>query len=179
MEHGRPKIDYKLVSNAIDHYTNLGFKYLEVPWIVPREYCEITYEGKLPFTTEYGTLVGSAEQSLLMLGIEGKLLIDQNYVCATPCFRDDKIDDTHQKSFFKVELFSLGRDRKDYFLYAADKFFMMLGLETKEIMIDKDQIDLCCKNIELGSYGNRQYNDLSWSYGTGLAEPRTSFVLNL
>jgi hypothetical protein len=30
--------------------------------------------------------------------------------------------------------------------------------------------------FELGSYGVRQYHDITWIYGTGIAEPRFSKI---
>lgn len=39
------------------------------------------------------------------------------------------------------------------------------------------QKDIVFRGIELGSYGIREHKYLKWVYGTGLAEPRFSNVL--
>lgn len=181
MEHGRPEINYGLIAKAIEFYKLRGFQYIEVPWIVPEPFVKITHPGPFPFTTDYGILVGSAEQSLLMLALEQKLQINQLYLAASPCFRDDAIDEIHQKSFFKVELFVLGTENhSDFLMNCAKTFFRSLGLQPSYETSGPQQTDLCHKSIELGSYGVRQYDQtISWSYGTGIAEPRTSYALSI
>lgn len=179
-EHGRPKINYELIAKAIRFYTERGYEYIEVPWIVPELYNKITFSGPLTFTIpKYGALVGSAEQSFLFMALNGLVKPDHLYVAASPCFRDDDVDLIHQKSFFKVELFCAGkRDCVDRMIANAQDFFQSIGLSTDIISVENDQRDLVCENIELGSYGKRQHGDLAWSYGTGLAEPRASFLIN-
>lgn len=176
-EHGRPEIDYSLIAQALDFYKDKGFKYIEVPWVVPKEYNEVTFPGPFPFSTEYGVLIGSAEQALIYMAAMGKLAWDCPYVSISPCFRDDKVDATHQKSFLKVELFILGHSQ--YFLLtSAKEFYQSIGLTTETVTTEQG-FDLYSKGIELGSYGERQHKDVKWTYGTGLAEPRTSLVRKL
>lgn len=173
-EHGRPEIDYGLIAQAINFYKEKGFKYVEVPWVVPKEYNEITFSGPFPFTTKYGVLIGSAEQAFIYLATLGKLDQNRPYVSISPCFRDDEVDATHQKSFLKIELFLLGHSQ--YFLLtSAKEFYHSIGLITETIITDQGS-DLYSKGVELGSYGERQYKNIKWTYGTGLAEPRTSLV---
>jgi hypothetical protein len=45
--------------------------------------------------------------------------------------------------------------------------------------LENDIIDINYNDIELGSYGTRKHGHLNWSFGTGLAEPRTSRLINL
>jgi hypothetical protein len=51
-------------------------------------------------------------------------------------------------------------------------------LTKKTIKREKTEIgeDLTIDGIEIGSYGIRAYNAITWVYGTGLAEPRFSKV---
>lgn len=174
MEHGRPEIDYGLIAQAISFYKKNGFKYIEVPWITPKEYNEITFPGPFPFTTKYGVLIGSAEQALIYLASLNKLDLNRPYVAISPCFRDDSVDATHQKSFLKIELFLLGHSQP-FILTSAKEFYHSIGLSTETIVTDQG-FDLYSKGIELGSYGEREYKGIKWTYGTGLAEPRTSLV---
>lgn len=176
-EHGRPAIDYNLIAQAVNYYKDIGFKYIEVPWVVPEEYNKITFPGPFPFKTEYGVLVGSAEQSFLYLASLGKLKYDVPYVAVSPCFREERVDETHHKSFIKVELFTLGW-ASTLLRTAAKELYMALGLMPH--LVETEQgFDWYAKGIELGSYGDRQHKELKWSYGTGLAEPRTSYVLSI
>jgi hypothetical protein len=174
VEHGRPEIDYGLIAQAISFYKSKGFKYIEVPWVIPKEYNELTFPGPFPFTTDYGVLIGSAEQAFIYLATMNKLAWDRPYFAVSPCFRDDRVDATHQKSFLKVELFLLGWSQH-FILTIAKEFYESIGLITETIVTEQG-FDLCSKGIELGSYGERQYKNIKWTYGTGLAEPRTSLV---
>lgn len=179
MEHGRPAINYALIAKAIDFYQHYGFTYIEVPWIAPEEYNKLTYPGPFPFSTEFGVLVGSAEQSLVFMAACGKLEPGKPYIAATPCFRKETVDAIHQQSFFKVELFCYGLNISWTMILLAKEYFGNLGLDVEELNVTDQQTDLIAKNIELGSYGWHEINGMKWSYGTGIAEPRTSHVLNL
>ena len=181
-EHGRPKINYGLIAQAIAFYQKLGFEYIEVPWIVPEFIRRLTYNGPISFNTEFGPLVGSAEQSFLFLAQSNLIESNKLYVAATPCFRDDICDTTHQKSFFKVELFYynfIDCGMAHFILSAAQQFFRTLNLESIVERINMHQSDLMANGIELGSYGTRLIDGKYFAYGTGLAEPRTTHVLTL
>jgi hypothetical protein len=41
-----------------------------------------------------------------------------------------------------------------------------------------ESYDIECNGVELGSYGVRHFENIDWIYGTGLAEPRLSTVMN-
>jgi hypothetical protein len=49
----------------------------------------------------------------------------------------------------------------------------LIGRETDIVAKIND------KYFELGSYGIRNWNNLTWVYGTGLAESRTSNVISM
>jgi len=175
-----PQIDWELLSEAKKFYSK-SFNFIEVPWTVENNISAVTTPlDKKPFKTPIGDLVGSAEQSFISLMSKNK--IDKGrWATITPCFRDDKEDELHQKYFMKLELIDIS-DEPDYFflLNIANDFFNKM-IETQIIDIEKSfypQKDIACAKtgIELGSYGLRRWGKFSWAYGTGLAEPRFSFV---
>ncbi len=185
-------IRWDYISTAVDYYKNNGFKYIEVPWFVSENVINVTLPiDKKPIITQYGPLVGSAEQSFIQLMIDNKLDKYEKYVAVTPCFRDDIVDKYHQKYFIKVELIIyLEKDRKmaynnrlvptDSIILTdiAAKLFETLGAKNIKQQLTDDGYDLTLNDIEIGSYGIRNFDDKYWIYGTGLAEPRFSQVLN-
>jgi hypothetical protein len=98
----------------------------------------------------------------------------------TPCFRDERFDSWHTKYFIKNELINTDNTGIDglsmMILYARLFLEEIFGAGKIDIIeIKKDlEYDLCFRGIELGSYGIRKCEFLSWIYGTGIAEPRTS-----
>src|SRR5690349_8240774 len=99
-------INWEHIGKALTFYKSLGYKYLEVPWVVGIEAVAVTLPSDREGTpTKGGILVASAEQSFIELMMRG-VPLEGAYVAATPCFRDDPEDLLHQKHFFKVELFS-------------------------------------------------------------------------
>jgi seryl-tRNA synthetase len=176
MEQERPEIDWSALSYALTCYKNRGFTYIEVPWLVPKEITEITHNEIMSYRTDMGDLVGSAEQSFLSLDLDGKLLPGK-YVTLTPCFRDDIIDETHQQTFMKVELYQnidVTDDSLEKIIFLCQNIFE--SLLNHKVSVEKTEIgyDILYKNIELGSYGIRKYNEMEWIYATGIAEPRFS-----
>lgn len=189
-ERERQPTDWSLVAKAIKHYRKANYSYLEVPWLVSNEAVRLTYSGPTPYQTSVGQLVGSAEQSFLELELEGLMPVQERFVTASPCWRNEKAyDEWHQTSFMKVELYSKGNCWEE-FLSDAMELFIDLGLDNDSLVVVEcpegpytEQWDLAIKLsnnklIELGSYGYREEESLKWSYGTGLAEPRTSLLLN-
>lgn len=185
-------IDYSLISRAIEYYRGKGFNYVEAPWIVKSKAIRSTLpEGKLPFyvTGEMGdSLVGSAEQAFVWLMLDGKLPLG-SHMAAGPCFRDDEVDDLHQKTFFKVELIIV----MDYAPPPEFAYRMALdayrgfrrcmpdageGFEVGMKIVETEVgYDINLNGIEIGSYGVRSFEGHHWIYGTGLAEPRFSMAL--
>jgi hypothetical protein len=98
-------IDWSLLGRALDFYKALGYKYIEVPWLVRNEVTEVTrHEGAENFGVPAGDLVGSAEQSFIQMMMDGQLPPGR-YCTISPCFRDEPVlDDLHQKHFMKLEL---------------------------------------------------------------------------
>jgi len=191
------EIDYGRIARALEFYQALGYKKVEVPWIVEPKYREITYPHVNSFQTPHGDIVGSAEQSFLKLAFETKIQIknyfwnqgDQpagRYVAVTPCFRDNQPEDKlHQKYFMKVELFEpifYGTSYKDLkpvkLFYDAGQFFASEGALPEREATDEG-IDWTVGGVEVGSYGYRTHEGFGWLYGTGLAEPRFSQALTL
>jgi len=179
-------INWHNVAKAIDYYQSLGYKYIEVPWFVSKPAIEATYsQNNIKFTCDVGTMVGSAEQSFVQLMLDNKIEAGK-YVAASPCYRDDIIDELHSLSFFKVELISIFNKKEILILNynlidivdAAKKFFNILAPDKKiKIVSTKEGIDLEIDGIEVGSYGIRSLKDWIWIYGTGYADPRFSLVI--
>ncbi len=192
-----PRINYKMISDAVLFYRNHGFHETTVPWIVTTETLKKTLPtDKRAFTVDDNAcLVGSAEQSFIELMVNDHLYNSKKYVAVTPCFRDDDIDEIHQKYFMKVELFcffdkGMGSSEKNAYdtvklMYnCAFKFFSeeaqkySNSSELTFVHVDPRQCDIMLNGIEIGSYGTREINDeYIVAYGTGLAEPRFSLAL--
>ncbi len=179
-------INYKIISDAITFYQLRGYKYIEVPWLVPKETTAITKPSWCrDFETFAGCLVGSGEQSFLE--IRSKLDANTKYVCATPCFRDENVDDLHQINFFKVELIVANPinplNELEVILEHAKEYFELCSEYHSdwpaEIVETKEGKDIFLNGIEIGSYGIREHEGFCWVYGTGCAEPRLSIASNV
>lgn len=180
-------INYHTLGEAQAYYARLGYKKIEVPWLVSPQASMSTIADKhYIYKTEDGThLVGSAEQGFveLMLHQPEKLTADTKYQAISPCFRREEPDHIHSTWFMKLELFLQVKDEKpmDYvnkFLNDATIFFDMLDIEVEKVSDDINCCyDLLHEEVELGSYGYRirtiDDKKLVWVYGTGLALPRT------
>lgn len=180
----QPVIDYRLLADAIDFYTERDYQYLETPWIVDFPCTAATKPpGSRDFYCLDGNLVASGEQSLLSAIRSGELEIGHKYQTLTPCFRDDPIDELHQTWFMKLELMwysptlhgDSAADKVDRVVCDAEDF-MSRHQAVRRVAgeaVSEHQIDLeSAQGIELGSYGFRQWHLDCWVYGTGLALPR-------
>lgn len=187
-------IDYSLIDRSIKFYESDGFKRIESPWTVTKQISDITKPAdSKTFELKHDdnkVLVASAEQSFLYLYLKGFLPLGQYQSCG-PCFRHDSFDNWHTKYFIKNELIktdSTSTKDLDQILKIALSCFNSLGFDNLEIIETKlkssDKIfneysfDILSNKIELGSYGIRQCSFLKWCYGTILAEPRGSMILN-
>jgi hypothetical protein len=173
------KINFNLVAEAIKFYEYLGYEYIDVPWQVHPTVISMT---TVDSPREYNNgLIGSGEQGLLQLYMRNFLSQDKYYITATPCFRPNDEGDYSKPEFFKVELFIGSKYSEIYYqnlmLDAMACFYEICGIKVLNKKISESSEDLFYKNIELGSYGYRDFNRFKWAYGTGLAEPRTSTVL--
>lgn len=173
-------VDYNLIAKAIRFYCEHQYIYIDVPWLVSRGSIDVTRPMNARyFETFAGILVASGEQSFLE--IRNDLEADQKYVCATPCFRDEKHDDLHRQTFFKVELIVARPKYPEWSLFemieTAEKFFKdnchQSQRDIKRVPTEIG-IDINLGKVELGSYGIREHQGFKWVYGTGCAEPRLS-----
>lgn len=172
------RIDWQLISEAMNFYKSVGFTEITVPWHVMTEVSNITCpspDKAYPF--EDGLLVGSAEQSLIQMGIAGKLETNVPFVTCTPCFRNEyELDRFHQKYFMKVELFIWGEYAVASLMGVARKFFRTKTGKILDLSQQSTGFDLEINGVEIGSYSYRKFRDHSWTCGTGLALPRFSKV---
>lgn len=177
-------IDWDNIAQAIDAYRTLGYKYVEVPWVVSDAAIKVTLPSDhVAQRCQDGPLVGSAEQSFIQMMLDGTLKPGR-YVAASPCFRDDKPDRWHMRTFFKVELieysqmpFSYVDERISRMVTHAADFFWCCGAEEVERVNTEQGIDIELGGIEIGSYGHRQFETHHWVYGTGYADPRFTMAL--
>jgi hypothetical protein len=180
-------VDWSLIASAISFYKTMGFSYVEVPWIVPEKYNLVTCpSADFLVNSTVGSHVGSAEQGFIYLDHIGKIPKGK-YVGCTPCFRREPIlDDLHQFGFMKVELYQtddVSTDSLNKMITRAIHLFdgALHERNQRGSKVHTEEtvhgFDIMLGDIELGSYGIRNFEDLSWIYGTGIAEPRFSTAL--
>lgn len=184
-------IDYKIIYEATEHYKRLGYNLIDVPWIVSEASVDSTKPpGATSFyVTDPGStkkhhqcLVASGEQSFVE--VRADLCPGRKYQCVTPCFRHEKYDELHLPWFMKCELILplwKGDDVEkavDTVLKDAYDFFRRYAsYEGSPVKVRTDiGWDINMLGIEVGSYGYREYDGFRWVYGTGVAEPRLSYV---
>lgn len=189
-------VNWEFLSKAIDFYKTKGYQYIEVPWMVPMSTIMITcpYEDLayklVDVSTDPDGLVGSAEQSFMHLSLTGQLAKGK-YVTCSPCFRKEPtVDFWHQTQFMKVELFDTITTPSEVddsetltMVEQALEFFESIGVPKDDGRYNYFQLhtvatpigyDIELLGVEIGSYGVRTHKDLTWIYGTGIAEPRFS-----
>lgn len=175
------RIHYSVLSHAIDFYESKNVKYIEVPWIVPKKFCDATRPvDKFSFEVfcngdNIGVFVGSAEQSFIKM--IPKLNETDIYMSVSPCFRQETEDELHSKEFMKLELFTLNPNKD--LLELAYEFHSLYfkNLKTVKPYYSIDQHDIYFENIELGSYGSRSFEGKTFYYGTGCALPRMTLKI--
>lgn len=173
-------INYQRIADAIKHYSKCGYEYIDAPWFVSKESIDVTRpENTRYFETFIGNLVASGEQSFVE--IRNDLCPSRKYQCVTPCFRDDDYDEMRLPYFLKLELIIVlwKNDQSDnleaQIISDARAFFSKYG-KTEIVKTDVGH-DLNMFGYELGSYGYREHKEFRWIYGTGVAEPRLSQVI--
>jgi hypothetical protein len=180
-------VDYQKITNAIDFYVNHGFQYIDVPWHASEKAISITVPGDSRITkinTHPINLVGSGEQVFIDLMMQKKLTFGR-YICVTPCFRDDRIDELHGPYFLKAEWISI--NPKEPQMELAWCVFKSVGffetyINVREEKKEDNTIDIVSQNkgIELGSYGIQSVSEVgTWIYGTAVAEPRLSLAIEM
>lgn len=169
-------ISWARVARALDFYQARGYVYVVTPWVVSPAAHLSTWPGGDVWARPEGWLVGSAEQGFIELAMTGRLPRGR-LVSAGPCFRPG---DGHSPEkgvhpfFFKVELWG-DPGTETQMLEDARVFFREERVEAHIVQTTSGR-DLYSETLELGSYGKRSTQGLSWSYGTGLAEPRFSLA---
>lgn len=172
-------IDYSNILAAEDYYESQGYLKASVPWIVGNEAYNITrpsFAGR-DFTTLGGNLIASAEQAFIELMLQ-EINIDKAQA-TTPCFRDEEHNELNHTYFMKTELINTNATNENLVLMIDQaRIFFSAYLPVKIIETGHLTFDIITQqgSIELGSYGIREYKDLKWIYGTGVAEPRLTQV---
>jgi len=171
--------DISLILDSVQ-YVIRNFSFVEcknLPWHVSDDVMKMTYT-RYPHQTMDGNFVGSAEQSFLQLMLDNKLDKNLRYVGFSPCLRNEKIDNLHDRQFYKAELFSFSDyDYLDTFISVAEKNIKEIisdasKIELEKKQIDDDSFDLLLNGIEIGSYCRREFENYKWVCGTLLAMPR-------
>jgi len=176
-------INYNYIAEANKFYENKGYLNIESPWTVSEAIDNITKPSdRISFKLSHNDkcLVASGEQSFLYLYLKGFLPKGQ-FQTTTPCFRNESFDLLHTKYFIKTELI-----KTDVVTDEALNQMIQISLEFYQkylpgVYIVNTDIgyDIMYEDNELGSYGIRHCDFLSWIYGTGVAEPRLSRVISL
>ena len=184
-------IDYELLNKALKYYAKVGFKQIEVPWRVSAEAINSTFNNNLSFKSDNKFLIGSAEQGFLELYLRNKLTSNQ-LMSVSPCFRNEQEDDLHQQEFMKLELiffsnYKIGEMDATYNIFKQfilNFIIKRIKIKISDILVlrtnDYNSIyseDIIINDIEYGSYGIRQFQDMYYIYGTGIALPRASKIL--
>ena len=177
---------------AISYYSRQGYNLIDVPQCVDFEVSQFTKPEGTPELFHKGmkVYVASAEQSFIQLNLEGKLPSGK-FMAVTPCYRHEGcLDDTHFSMFLKLELISVGDDTLDdmvdHSLGFFGKYLPCDMIITEDDVHSQDylgpSIDIVAGDAsytELGSYGVRRMLDgCIYTYGTGIAEPRFSTVVD-
>lgn len=178
-------INYKILNESINYYTDLGFNRVEAPWTVSEYIDNLTKpEHVQPFKLSHNNkhLVASGEQSFLYLYLKN-FLPKGRFQTITPCFRFESFDLTHTKYFMKNELIItdiVNTIELDKIVKDAYNFFCKyLPQDKLNIVGTNNGYDINYKDYELGSYGIREVEFLKYIYGTGVAEPRLSTIINI
>jgi hypothetical protein len=173
--------DWGRLARALAFYQKNGFLRVEVDWHAPKEICALTCnDDSRMYAFDGDYLVGSAEQSFIhAMKLDG--LPKGRYVTLTPCFRrEPQVTETHLLQFMKVELFASHDANPDLALEFADLARRFMEEETShavDLVMTAEGYDLEIGGIEVGSYAARTADGMSWTCGTGLAEPRFSTAI--
>jgi hypothetical protein len=177
-------INYKLLNKSIEYYRSVGFSRIETPWLVTEATDKITRpKDATPYivSNKNKNLIASGEQGFLYLYLK-EYLPKGRFQTTTPCFRNDEFDFTHTKYFMKNELIQtdiVNSVELEDIVNISKKFFDELFNIDTEVISTSDGFDIMVDKYELGSYGIRECEFLTWIYGTGCAEPRTSKIITL
>lgn len=173
--------DWGRLARALAFYQKAGFLRVELDWHAPKEICALTCsDDSRMYTFDGDYLVGSAEQSFIHSQKLGTLPKGR-YVSLTPCFRrEPKVTETHLLQFMKVELFASHDASPELaleFAHLARRFMEEETSHDVNLVMTAEGYDLEIGGIEVGSYAARTIDGMSWTCGTGLAEPRFSTAI--
>lgn len=174
-------IDYEILQEAIEYYRFLGYTQVDVPWIVGRKAYYATKPPNAPdliIAPLEGYAVASGEQGFLEEMLKGVKF--EKHFCITPCFRKEaRYDYLYTYPYFlKLELISSSQGMGIMDMLTDALAFYRRFIPCYICPMDDGSFDIMSESgVELGSYGRRRVEDISWTYGTGLAEPRFSNVL--
>lgn len=99
-------INYGIINDSIDFYSEYDFARVESPWTISSAISDITKPkgcGEFTIQEKNKVLVASGEQSFLALYNKGFLPKGQ-FQTVTPCFRDEAFTPLSTKYFIKNEL---------------------------------------------------------------------------
>lgn len=193
MDEMETSISWENISSILNYHVSVnGFKYVDVPWIIPKCIKSITFNCQDWNVLENNLcLIGSGEQGFIYCQVNEALEPERCYITSTPCFRNEEnLSDIRKLYFMKCELFKSLKEGDDYdkaleeIICAAENGLNQLIHNRKSIyrMKTEEGIDLMIDDVEIGSYYFREYkfNDKKFRYvcGTAIAEPRFSSVLN-
>lgn len=156
---------------------------MEAPWTVTEQVDNITKpKDKISFQLKHNDkcLVASGEQSFLYLYLKNFLPKGQ-FQTVTPCFRYENFDFLHSKYFIKNELIKtdvVNEFELEKIINTCLGFYKQY-IPLCEVIKTDIGFDIEVKGNELGSYGIRSCEFLTWIYATGCAEPRLSNLRNL
>jgi len=186
---------FLLLQEALAFWRELGYLFVDLPWVIERRYIEATRPSGAPvgLETPYGFLVASGEQSFLKLASEKKLLEAPGYIGWTPCFREEpQFTQLHHLGFLKAELYipaeslESGTEALPRLLTRQQELFenlaQMMSFYDAEIttqIVSSEQTDILVNGVEVGSYGIRAFESLCYLYGTALALPRFTQALKM
>ena len=190
-------IDYGLLHRSTQFYTKRGYSRIEAPWLVSEKVSDLTRPkvvAQYVVHKEGGDVLGdgkrkafvaSGEQSFLYLMSKGHLP-EGRFQTITPCIRNEMFDETHVKYFVKNELIitdptpSIKFGIVDEIVEDATDFFKICVTDPENVVVVETDIgyDVEYHGIEVGSYGYRESLIGQWIYGTGLAEPRFSRLID-
>jgi seryl-tRNA synthetase len=186
---------FMLLQETIAFWRELGYLFVDLPWVVGHRFVEATRPIGMPMgiETAHGVLVASGEQSFLQLMSESKLAEAPGYIGWTPCFREEpEFTALHHLGFLKAELFIpvesteigleslqrlLDRQGELFETLAQSMNFYDTSFTTKSISALQTDIEL--NGVEIGSYGVRSFEGHCYLYGTALALPRFTQALRI
>lgn len=178
-------IAWQRLAAAVEYYGNLGYVYVDTPWIIaPWAHSQTCPEERAQIVSRnndviIGCLVGSAEQGFIELWANNKLPNEMRLMSMGPCFRvEDQYDGRLVlPQFMKLELWAVGHSPLE--LATEAQRFMERWYHPIDLVETREGYDLQHRTVEVGSYGEREVDGFRYTYGTGLAEPRFSNLRGL